>query len=70
MVHIWGHCHVLMILLLSCPSVQGLNKMMNICSNFVTNNFITFNANKTIYIKYGASVRLTEHVILYGNVIV
>ena len=60
---------MLMILLLSCPSVHGLNKMMNICSDFATNNFITFNANKTICIKYGESVRLTEHVILDGNVI-
>ena len=54
---------------LSCPSVYGLNKTMNICSDFATNNFITFNAHKTICIKYGESVRLTEHVILDGNVI-
>ena len=54
---------------LSCPSVHGLNKIMNICSDFATNNFITFNAKKTICIKYGESVRLTEHVILDGNVI-
>ena len=54
---------------LSCPSVHGLNKMMSICSDFATNNFITFNAKKTICIKYGESVRLTEHVILDGNVI-
>ena len=54
---------------LSCPSVYGLNKMMNICSDFATNNFITFNAQKTICFKYGESVRLTEHVILDGNVI-
>ena len=54
---------------LSCPSVYGLNKMMNICSGFATNNFITFNAKKTICIKYGESVKLTEHVILDGNVI-
>ena len=33
---------------LSCPSVHGLNKMMSICSDFATNNFITFNARKTI----------------------
>ena len=31
--------------------------------------FITFNAHKTICIKYGESVRLTEHVILDGKVI-
>ena len=54
---------------LSCPSVHSLNKMMNICSDFATNHFINFNAKKTICIKYGESVRLTEHVILDGNVI-
>ena len=54
---------------LSCPSVHGLNKMMNICCDFATNNFITFNAKKTICIKYGESVRPTEHVILDGKVI-
>ena len=54
---------------LTCPSVHGLNKMMNMCSDFVTNNFITFNAKKTKCIKYGESVRLSEHVILDGNVI-
>ena len=51
---------------LSCPSVYGLNQMMNICSDFATNNFIAFNANKT---KYGESVRQTKYVILDGNVI-
>ena len=54
---------------LSCQSVHDLNKMMNICSDIATDHFITFNAKKTIYIKYGESVRLTEHVILDGNVI-
>ena len=49
---------------LSCPSVYGLNKMMNICCDFATNNVITFNAQEIICIKYGESVRLTEHVIL------
>ena len=54
---------------LSCPSEYGLNKMLSICSDFATDNFITFNAKKTICIKYGEYVRLTEHVILDGNVI-
>ena len=44
-----------------------LNKMINICSNCATNNFVTFKAQKTICIKYEVSVRLTEHVILDGN---
>ena len=54
---------------LSCPSVYGLIKMMNICSDFATNKFITFNAQKTICIMYEESVRLTKHVILDGNAI-
>ena len=44
-----GHCHYADDITLSCPSVYGLNKMMNICSDFATNNFITFNAQKTMY---------------------
>ena len=31
---------------LSCPSVHGLNNMMSICSDFATNNFITFNCKE------------------------
>ena len=62
-------CHINDDITLSCPSGHGLNKMMNICSDFATNNVFTFNAQKTICIKYGKSVRLTEHVILDGNVI-
>ena len=54
---------------LSCPSVYGLNKNMNIYTDFATNNFITFNAQKNICIKYGDPVGLTEHVILDGKVI-
>ena len=69
MVHIWGRCHYADAITLSCPSVHGLNKMMNIYNDFATNNCITFNAKKTICIKYGESVRLTEHVILDDNVI-
>ena len=61
---------------LSCPSVQGLNKMMNSCSDFSTNNCITFNVKKTICIKYGESIKLTEHsdilrvLLLYLNLFV
>ena len=54
---------------LSCPSVYDWNKMMNICSDFATNNFITFNAQKTICIQFEESVKLPKHVILDGNFI-
>ena len=49
--------------------VQGFDKIMNICSDLATANFVTFNAQKTICNKYSESVKLTEHVLLYGNVI-
>ena len=45
---------------LSYPSVHGLNKMMSSILSLLM---------KTICIKYGESVRLTEHVILDGKVI-
>ena len=48
---------------LGCPCVQDLNIMMNICSDFATNNFITFNAKKISCIKYGESVKLTERIL-------
>ena len=54
---------------LSCPSMQGLNKMMNIYNNFANNNFITLNAKKNICIKYGESLKLPEHGIFDRNVI-
>ena len=38
---------------LSSPSVYGLNKMMNICSDFATNNFINFNAQKLFVLNMG-----------------
>ena len=47
--------------------MQDLNKIMNICSHSATNIFISFKA-KNICIKYGESVKLTEHVILDSNV--
>ena len=51
MVHIWGNYAD--DITLSCPSVYGLNKTMNICCDFAINNFITFNAQKLICIKNG-----------------
>ena len=55
-----------MILLLA----QGLKKkIMNICSDFETNHFITFNTKKTLCIQYGQSVKLIEHVMMNGNLL-
>ena len=47
-------------IIVSCPNVHGLNKMMSICSDFTTNNFITFNAKKTMCIKYGESCKTNQ----------
>ena len=50
MVHIWGGGAALSYAddtTLSCPSVYGLNKMLNICSDCATNNFTTFNVHKS-----------------------
>ena len=47
--------------------MQGFNIIINICSDFATNDFIT--AKKTICIKYSEVVILTEHVMLNGNVL-
>ena len=42
---------------LSCPSVPGLNKIMNMCSDFATNNCtLLLQKKQTISIKYGESV--------------
>ena len=38
---------------LSCSSVHGLNKMMSICSDFATNNFITLIQRKLYVLNMG-----------------
>ena len=53
-------------IILSCSSLQGFNKMSTICSEFETNNCITFKAKKTIIcIKYGVKVIFSIVVLLF-----
>ena len=42
---------------LNCPSLYGLNSMLDICNQFAKNNHVTFNTKKTIYIKYGDAAK-------------
>ena len=44
---------------LICPSICGINNMID----------ITFNPTKTVFIKYGDKVELNEHVVMNGNII-
>ena len=36
-----------------CPSIRGMNKMLEICNTFTESNHIYFNTKKTINIKFG-----------------
>ena len=45
-----------------CPCIDGLScrPMLDICNQFACDNFITFNSEKTIFIKFGESVLNNE----------
>ena len=45
---------------LTCPSLYGLNSMLDICNQFAKNNNVIFNTKKTICIKYGDAVKPQE----------
>ena len=45
---------------LTCPSLYGLNSMLDICNQFAKNNHVIFNTKKTICIKYGDAVKPQE----------
>ena len=42
---------------ISCPSLYGLNIMLDICNNFAHENCITFNTKKTVCIKFGELIK-------------
>ena len=46
------------------PSIRGLNKMINICSDFADDYHITFNNTKSVCIKFGDKVNQHEKVFL------
>ena len=41
---------------ISCPRIDGLNCIYNICNQCACNNCITFNSKKTVCIKFGEYV--------------
>ena len=45
---------------LTCPSLYGLNYMLDICNQFDKNNHVIFYTKKTICIKYGDAVKPQE----------
>ena len=51
------------------PSLYGLNRMLDICNKFAIDNFIIFNSNKTIRIKHGEDVRVSEQVFMNGRLL-
>ena len=51
------------------PSVYRLNCMLDICNKFSIDNFITFYSKKTICIKYGEDVSVSEQVFMSGRLL-
>ena len=45
---------------LSCPSIRGLNRMLDICNKFAAKHYLIFNSKKSLAIKYGKKVNDTE----------
>ena len=52
---------------LSCPSIRGLNRMLDICNKFAAEHYLIFNSKKSLAIKYGKEVNNTEYVLLGQN---
>ena len=49
---------------LLCPSIRGLNKMLDICNSFADMYEIKFNAKKSLGIKFGGQQVMSEVFIL------
>ena len=49
---------------LSCPSIRGLNRILDICNKFAAKHYLIFNSKKSLAIKYGKEVNDTEYVLL------
>ena len=52
---------------LSCPSIRGLNRMLDICNNFAAEHYLIFNSKKSLATKYRKEVNDTEYVLLDQN---
>ena len=48
-------------IILSCPSIRGLNRMQDICNKFAAEHYLIFNSKKSLAIKYGNEVIGTEY---------
>ena len=46
---------------ISCPTLYGVNIMLDICNNFAHDNFITFNKKKNACIKFGELIKPQEY---------
>ena len=54
---------------LICPSICGINNMIDICCEYAKEYDIIFNPTKTVCIKYGDKVELNERVVMNVNII-
>ena len=54
-------------IILSCPSIRRLNRMIKICSIFANSHHITFNCKKTVCIKFSSKTHDYENLTLNGN---
>ena len=52
---------------LSCPSIRGLNRMLEICNTFAAEHNLIFNTKKSVGIKYGDPVCASETIYLGEN---
>ena len=52
---------------ISCPSIRGLNRLLDICNKFAAEHYLIFNSKKSLAIKYGKEVNDTEYVLLGQN---
>ena len=52
---------------LSCPSIRGLNRMLDICNKFAAEYYLIFNCKNSLAIKYGREVNDTEYVLIGQN---
>ena len=52
---------------LSCPSIRGLNRMLDICNKLAAEHYLIFNSKESLAIKYRKEVNNTEYVLLGQN---
>ena len=51
---------------LLCPSVRGLNEIIELCCKYAKEYDITFKPKKTVCIKFGSKIHIDEHVSMNG----